>query len=80
MKTNSSRAEIEKFAASLVARGWSVTVENDIEQYMSPMSQLGEWVTVTIFGRNVRTVTSYNMKNTKCGLVDARIAAANFKG
>ena len=80
MKTNYGRAEIEKFAASLVARGWTKTVENEIEQYASPMSATGLWVIITILGRTVRTVTSYNMKNTLRGLVDASIAAGNVKG
>ena len=79
MKTNFGRAEIENFAASLVARGWTKTEENGIEQYFSPMSPAGSWVNITICGRKVSTVTSYNMKNTLHGLVDARIAAANLK-
>ena len=75
MKTNYSRADIEKFTASLVTRGWSKQVEGEHEAYMSPMTTGGNWVNVSVSGRNVRTVASWDMKTTKRGLVNAGIAA-----
>ena len=58
-----------------MAQGWSKRVEGEHETYMSPMTATGSWVNVSVFGRNVRTVTSWDMKTTKRGLVDAGIAA-----
>ncbi|NDE05400.1 MAG: hypothetical protein EB003_12280 [Flavobacteriia bacterium] len=78
MKTNYSKQQIENFAAALVAKGWSKSVENGIESYGSPMTATCEWVNITIYGRCVRTVTSWDVRNTKLGLVNASLAVKNL--
>jgi hypothetical protein len=77
MKTNYSRQDIDKFAASLEARGWSKTDGDGIQTYSSPVTVTGAWINVTIYGRKVRTVRSYS-RETLHGLVDARIAAMHI--
>lgn len=88
MKTKANPDDIKRIVESAKEKGWTVTDEKDrfthIVQLSSPMTKLGDWVTITIANPTrhpkLRTTWHYHKgREADRGLWYAEYALTNFK-
>ena len=78
-QTNSR--DLLRFEDRLKALGWAYSEsEPGIRQYSSPASSDHSWVSITICGRKLRTICSWDMQTTLKGIEEASIAMRVHSG